>query len=159
MYPEQTPPRRTDPIFGGQGPQSNIPFQGPENNFSARGSEPNFGMQGHQGQFGGRGPEPNFGRHGNENNFNTQGPSFNQQGNQEPSEPMPVSSAEIKAYIKKKPYTQTLGGQEFTYSLLPKKQQTFVMTHDRFLLLKGTDLIGYARELPEKIELPFRSLE
>lgn len=39
-------------------------------------------------------------------------------------------------------------GEEITYSVLPKKQQTFVMTHDRFLLLKGNDIIGYAREFP-----------
>ena len=67
------------------------------------------------------------------------------QNNNEVSERMPYSSEEIKIYIKKKPYTQSIRGQEITYSILEKKQETFIMTHPRFLLLFGTEKIGYAK--------------
>lgn len=39
--------------------------------------------------------------------------------------------------MKKKPYNQKIGNIEYTYSLLSKKQASFVMAHDRFLYLKG----------------------
>ena len=32
------------------------------------------------------------------------------------------------------------------------------MTHDRFLLLKGIEILGYARELPANTKLPFFGL-
>ena len=32
------------------------------------------------------------------------------------------------------------------------------MTHDRFLLLKGIEILGYAREFPQNAQLPFGSL-
>ena len=55
-----------------------------------------------------------------------QGPN---QPSNEPPLPLPQTHAEYLAYIKKKPYSQIIGGQELTYSLLPKKQKSFVMTH------------------------------
>lgn len=59
-------------------------------------------------------------------NTNMQGPN---QPSNEPPLPLPQTHAEYLAYIKKKPYSQIIGGQELTYSLLPKKQKSFVMTH------------------------------
>ena len=39
--------------------------------------------------------------------------------------------------IKKKPYTQVLDGVEITYSILAKKQENFILTHERLLVLIG----------------------
>lgn len=102
-------------------------------------------MQQPQGQFSVQGPEVNFGRGGQEAHFGT-GPSFGAGNhNNEASEIQPFDPKEIKTFIKRKPYTQRLEGDDITYSVLPKKQNTFVMTNDRFLLLKGTEFIAYAR--------------
>jgi hypothetical protein len=60
--------------------------------------------------------------------------------------------------MKKKPYTQFLAGEEFTFSVLPKKQSTFFMSHERLLMMKGCDLLCYAREFPAGKQLPFLSL-
>lgn len=60
--------------------------------------------------------------------------------------------------MKKMPYTQILSGEEFTFSVLPKKQSTFFMTHERLLMMKGWDLLCYAREFPAGKQLPFNSL-
>lgn len=57
--------------------------------------------------------------------------------------------------MKKKPFTQKIGNIEYTYSLLSKKQATFVMAHDRFLYLKGYESIAYAREFDPKTTFPF----
>ncbi len=58
--------------------------------------------------------------------------------------------------MKKKPYSQKIGNIDFTYSILSKKQQSFVGSNNRFLILKGIESIAYAREFPEKtITLPF----
>jgi hypothetical protein len=66
-----------------------------------------------------------------------------------------MSSNEIIAFMKKKPYTQKIGNVEYTYSLLSKKQASFVMSHDRFLYLKGYESISYAREFDAKTTLPY----
>jgi hypothetical protein len=58
--------------------------------------------------------------------------------------------------MKKRPYTQMLNGIDITYSILPKKQNTFFLTHDRFLFLNGIESISYARTFEEKIILPFQ---
>ena len=71
----------------------------------------------------------------------------------------PTKPEEVKKFIMKRPYSQRLAGQEITYSILNKKQESFVLTHERFLILKGIESIGYAREFPEKQEVPFRTLE
>lgn len=49
----------------------------------------------------------------------------------------PLTGDQIKSLIKKKPYSQFLNGTEYTYSIVSKKQKTFVLTNDRFLVLKG----------------------
>jgi hypothetical protein len=61
--------------------------------------------------------------------------------------------------MKKKPFTQYLGGIEFTYSLLPKKQDSFLLTNERFLMLKGHESISYARAFPQDKEVPFKTFE
>ena len=66
-----------------------------------------------------------------------------------------MNSNEIIAYMKKKPYSQKIGNIEYTYSLLSKKQETFVGSNNRFLYLKGYESISYAREFDVKITLPF----
>lgn len=33
------------------------------------------------------------------------------------------------------------------------------MTNNRFLLLRGSEFIGYAREFPNNIQLPFQSMQ
>ena len=48
-----------------------------------------------------------------------------------------MSSIQILQAMKKRPYSQIINGVEYTFSILNKKQQTFVMTHERFLILKG----------------------
>ena len=70
----------------------------------------------------------------------------------------PTSSAGLRQHITKLPYTENIDGEDITYSVIPKKQQSFVMTHDRFLLLKGIEILGYARELDQRAQLPFHSL-
>lgn len=62
---------------------------------------------------------------------------------------------DILMAMHKRPYSQLLQGQEITYSVLCKKQQTFLFGNDRFLLLKGIDYISYAREFPTHQKLPF----
>lgn len=66
-----------------------------------------------------------------------------------------MTSSEIIAFMKKKPYTQKIGNIEYTYSLISKKQASFVMAHDRFLYLKGYESISYAREFDPKSTLPY----
>lgn len=66
-----------------------------------------------------------------------------------------LSSNEIIQTMHKRPYTQFLQGQEITYSVLCKKQQTFLFGNDRFLLLRGIDSISYARNFPQHQKLPF----
>ncbi len=61
---------------------------------------------------------------------------------------LPTTGPQIVEYMKKKPYTQFLSGVELTYSLLQKKQDTFLLTHERFLMLKGIESISYARVFP-----------
>ena len=70
-------------------------------------------------------------------------------------DPLPTTSEGIRSFITRRPYTEIIDEEEITYSVLPKKQESFVMTHDRFLILKGIEWIGYARELPENTQLPF----
>jgi hypothetical protein len=60
--------------------------------------------------------------------------------------------------MKKSPFSQILDGVEVTYSILSKKQSTFIMTNDRFLFLKGIETISYAREFPPKTVLPLKSM-
>lgn len=50
-----------------------------------------------------------------------------------------------------------MNGIEYTYSIIPKKQKSFVLTNNRFLLLKSIDSISYAREFPSNAPLPFRT--
>lgn len=69
--------------------------------------------------------------------------------------PANMNSNEIIAYMKKNPYSQKIGNVEYTYSLLSKKQESFVLSHDRFLYLKGYESISYAREFDAKKTLPF----
>jgi hypothetical protein len=71
---------------------------------------------------------------------------------------MPTTPEGIRQFITKRPYSQTLDFEDITYSLIPKKQQSFVMTHERFLLLKGIEILGYAREFTSNQQLPFNSL-
>lgn len=78
---------------------------------------------------------------GPEGNFNV---GMNQQDSFD-SGMMPTTSEGIRQFITKRPYTQTLDFEDITYSIIPKKQQSFVLTHDRFLLLKGIEILGYAR--------------
>lgn len=67
-----------------------------------------------------------------------------------------LSGPQIHSHIKKKPYTQLIKGVEYTYSILSKKQKTFVLTNERFLFIKGIESIAYARNLSDKAQLPFR---
>lgn len=67
----------------------------------------------------------------------------------------PLSSNDIIQAMRKQPYSQFLQGQEITYSVLCKKQQTFLFGNDRFLLLRGIDSISYARAFPQHQRLPF----
>jgi regulatory protein YycI of two-component signal transduction system YycFG len=59
------------------------------------------------------------------------------QGKKLGPEKVEISSAQILQAMKKRPYSQIINGVEYTFSILNKKQQTFVMTHERFLILKG----------------------
>ncbi len=72
--------------------------------------------------------------------------------------PKEISSSVLLQRIKKKPYTQTIDDTDYTYSILAKKQKTFVFTHDRFLILKGTDTLGYSNFMPEEGDLPFKTI-
>ena len=49
----------------------------------------------------------------------------------------PPSTAEGLQNMRKHPYSQILNDVEITYSILCKKQQTFLFGNDRFLLLRG----------------------
>lgn len=71
---------------------------------------------------------------------------------------IPTTSEGLKNFITKRPFTETIDGEDITYSIIPKKQASFVMTHDRFLLLKGIEILGYAREFPQGAQLPFHAL-
>lgn len=66
-----------------------------------------------------------------------------------------LGGPQILALMKKKPYSQQLGQAELTYSVLSKKQKTFVLANDRFLLLRGIESLSYARTFPEATPLPF----
>lgn len=57
--------------------------------------------------------------------------------------------------MRKHPYSQILNGVEITYSIICKKQETFLFGNDRFLLLRGIDSLSYAREFPQHQRLPF----
>lgn len=59
-----------------------------------------------------------------------------------------IKGPKLRNHIEKKPFTQNIYGIDYTYSLLPKKQRNFVLTNDRFLLVRGIESISYARELP-----------
>ena len=48
-----------------------------------------------------------------------------------------LNGPKLRLHIEKKPFTQKIRGIDYTYSLLPKKQRTFVFTNDRFLLVRG----------------------
>jgi hypothetical protein len=75
-----------------------------------------------------------------------------------PADPRTIqNSAQIFELIKKKPYSQFMNGVELTYSILSKKQQDFIFSNDRFLILKGYEYIAYARTLPDNTPLPFRT--
>jgi len=50
---------------------------------------------------------------------------------------------------------EEIGGKQYTYSLLKKKNQKFVFSNERLLILKGLTSIGYARNIPDKVYLPF----
>lgn len=67
------------------------------------------------------------------------------------------SSRKILSLIEKKPYSQDVQGVKYTYSILPKKQKAFVLTHDRFLVIRGIEEISYAKEFPKDAHLPFKS--
>ena len=98
---------------------------------------------------------------GPQGNFGINGPDFNKGGNQQDnfdSGIVPTTSEGIRQFITKRPYTQTLDFEDITYSIIPKKQQSFLLTHERFLLLKGIEILGYARELTANQLLPFNSL-
>ena len=57
-----------------------------------------------------------------------------------------MSSADIKKHITKRLYTQTIDFVDITYSLLPKKRKALCcMPNERLLMLKGIEMIGYAR--------------
>lgn len=68
-----------------------------------------------------------------------------------------LSGAKLRSHIEKKPYTQRMNELDYTYSIIPKKQKNFVLTNNRFLVLKGIQTISYARAFPENVPLPFRS--
>lgn len=70
--------------------------------------------------------------------------------------PAELNSAQILQLIKKKPYSQLIAGVEYTFSILKKKQKSFVGTNDRFLVLKGIESLAYARVFPENTELPVK---
>ena len=71
---------------------------------------------------------------------------------------LPTTPEGIRQHITKRPYTQTFDFEDITYSLFPKKMKTMCLTHERFLLLKGIEILGYARELSSNQRLPFNSL-
>jgi hypothetical protein len=71
---------------------------------------------------------------------------------------MPTTPEGVRQHIAKLPFTQTIDFEKITYSLIPKKMKTMCMTHERFLLLKGIEILGYAREFPSNQQLPFKSL-
>jgi hypothetical protein len=58
--------------------------------------------------------------------------------------------------LKNRPYTQSLQGVEVTYSILNKKQKTFVLSHERFLYLNGIESISYASTSPPEAALPLK---
>lgn len=68
-----------------------------------------------------------------------------------------TSNRKVRATIEKKPYSQDIQGIRYTYSILPKKQKAFVLTHERFLVIKGIEEISYAKEFPKGTTLPFKS--
>lgn len=57
-------------------------------------------------------------------------------------------SLQFKEKIKKKPYSEVIEGTTYTYSLLKKKNQVFILTNERLLVLIGYRSIAYARNLP-----------
>jgi hypothetical protein len=56
-----------------------------------------------------------------------------------------LQGTQLRSHIEKKPYTQKMNDIDYTYSIIPKKQKSFVFTHVRFLLLKSIESISYAR--------------
>lgn len=48
-----------------------------------------------------------------------------------------LQGTQLRTHIEKKPYSQIMNGIEYTYSIIPKKQKSFVFTNTRFLLLKS----------------------
>ncbi len=68
-----------------------------------------------------------------------------------------LTGTKLRSHIEKKPYTQRMNDIDYTYSIIPKKQKNFVLTNNRFLVLKGIETISYARAFPDNVPLPFRS--
>ncbi len=50
--------------------------------------------------------------------------------------------------------TEDFGDTQVYYGLLDKKNQKFVLSNERLLVLKSNKSIGYARNLPEKTLVP-----
>jgi hypothetical protein len=69
-----------------------------------------------------------------------------------------ISGPQLRRHIEKKPFTQRLGLIDYTYSIIPKKQKTFVLTNERFLMVSGIESISYAKAFPDNVPLPFRSV-
>ena len=69
-----------------------------------------------------------------------------------------ISGSKLRSHIEKKPFTQRIDGIDYTFSMIPKKQNNFVFTNDRFLMVKGIETISYARAFPSNVPLPFRSV-
>jgi hypothetical protein len=151
---ESSPPQNKYNTQVGIGGSSHNQFSGPT-------SYPNnshFEGPGLHGNIGVQGPEVNVSLSGGQGNS---GYGYEQQqniANFDNNLELPTSPEQIRKFITVRPFTQTLDNEDLTYSIIPKKQQSFVMTHERFLLLKGIEILGYARELPEKQPLPFGSL-
>lgn len=61
--------------------------------------------------------------------MNSRVSEFQGQSNQGASDRPELSSTQILQVIRKRPFTQNIHGVEYTYSILNKKQQTFVLTN------------------------------
>ena len=58
-------------------------------------------------------------------------------------------SQQLKDKIRKKMYIQKIQGTQFTYSLLKKKNEKFIFSNERLLVLAHPKTIGYARNIPD----------
>jgi hypothetical protein len=135
--------------------QGNFSQNSPPKNYAQNNSPQKYGQnnysQNSTGQFNLSLNNPSQNNY-SQNNFgqnNTLAPlnpnETGPKGTQPEPNVIPTTSAEIAAYMRKRPYTQMLGGDDFTFSVYPKKQASFIMTHERLLMLKGFEMIAYAR--------------